>query len=1107
MLCSRFLKLGPVRHDTRSGMFHKLAAHPYRRMLEWSMGHRWIIVGISLMVVASSVPMIRSMGVDFLPVEDQSEFEVTVRVPLGSSLEGTAQVMEFVERDIRALPEVREVLTTIGADLRRQVDRGALTVKLADVSQRRRSQRELMDAVREKLRRYPDLVVSVQMPGLVGGETNYDFQFSIQGPDLLLLDKYAGRLIAKLKQMPGMVDLQSTYESGKPEVRVIINRDKAADLNVNAAQVANAMRVLVGGDDQVTTYKEGDDRYDVQLRVRKEFRNSRQALDRLYLPSSTLGNVPLASVASLEPGSGPLSIDRWNRQRRVMINGNLSKGLPLGAVITAAQEEMSAMNMPPEYRSGAVGRSRELGRAIQNFLIAFLLSVVFMYMILAANYESFIDPVTILLSLPLSVPFAVLSLFLARENFSVIYTSLGVLVLFGIVKKNSILQIDHIKGLRRQGISRLDAIYQGCDDRLRPILMTTAALVAGMLPLAFGSGAGAGTRRTVAVVVIGGQSMALLLTLLVTPVAYSIFDDIAAFLKRRGARGVVESVTAVLLVLMLAGAPQLRAQQQPATDWDKALEKARAEFSKTPRVGVGASERRLPLEEALQLALRNNLEIEVERTNITSSKAGVKGARGAFDPLMLYQPGIEARNVPAASSLASASGKVSEHYATNNFYVRGKSNLSGLSYHVDFENQRQSTNNPFVSLNPNFTSRITAGLSIPLWRYRDIDNERAQLKIRLSQERQSHTDFEVRVIDVISRTQSAYWDLAAAIEDAVVAEDGVRLAREQHERNQRQIQAGTLAPVELAASEAELQRRIDTYVTTVGVVTAAENILKTVLTPAPSDALWNDRLVPADRRTIDPPVSEVAQALALAMERRLELRSLDLRLQQTDVQKQLASSATRPQVNLTGNYINSGLAGTVPQSSGGGFAAAFGPLFGRVNELSNIAGLSQLPPINVGGGVPPTFVGGYGQSLSNMFSGNFQTVVAGLQIEWNPRNRTAEASAEQAAVAERRLKLNRLQLQQAITAEVRNSLQGLESARQRIEAARASEAASQAKLESEIRLFQTGESTNFLVLTRQNELIDSRRRVVGASLLLNKAIARLQQALGTTLEANKVVLD
>jgi hydrophobic/amphiphilic exporter-1 (mainly G- bacteria), HAE1 family len=530
MLCSRFLrpsKKGKAHGGTKGGFFDRLLARPYLRMLKWSMAHRWAVVVFAVLVVLSTGPMMSGLGVDFLPSEDQGEFEVTVRMPAGSSLEGTQQVIRQVEQDLEQVPGIQSKLTLIGADFRRQVDRGTILLTLVPVNQRKENQKQLMDQVRDLLAKYRDLTVTVQNPGLIAGQVDADFQYSVQGPELEELDEISQRLMANLSKVQGMRDLNSSYESGKPEVRVEINRDKAADLGVNVASIANAMRILVGGDDQVTTYKEGDDRYDVQLRVDKPFRSSAAAMERLYVPSARLGNVPISNVARLEAGDGPLSIDRYNRQRRILIQGNLSGGLALNDMLNLADSEMRAMNLPAEYQFGAVGKSKELGRAMQNFFIAFLLSMLFMYMILAANYESFIDPVTILLSLPLSVPFALLALYLARENFSIVYTSLGILVLFGIVKKNSILQIDHIKGLRRAGVPRLEAIYRGCEDRLRPILMTTMALVAGMIPLALGTGPGAGTRRTVAVVVIGGQSMALLLTLLVTPVAYSLFDDLA----------------------------------------------------------------------------------------------------------------------------------------------------------------------------------------------------------------------------------------------------------------------------------------------------------------------------------------------------------------------------------------------------------------------------------------------------------------------------------------------------------------------------------------------------------------------------------------------------
>jgi HAE1 family hydrophobic/amphiphilic exporter-1 len=530
MLCSRFLTHSDAAKDanTKDSWLFRVVAVPYERMLMWSMRHRWVIVAICLVVVASTVPLFMMVGKNFLPQDDQSEFEVTLKLPPGSSLQGSSEVVKEIEAELRTLPGVRDILTTIGADQRKQVDRGSIIVDLVDPKKREMSQTELMLAAREKISKFRDLTIGVQPPAAIqGAGSTAELQFFLQGPDLQQLDKYAQQVKSKLAQIPGVTDLDSSYEAGKPELRVIVNRDKAADLNVNVASIANAMRILVGGDDQVTTYREGDDRYDVELRVEKEFRNTPAALDRLFVPSVTLGNVAISNVASFQPATGPTQIERYNRQRQILITANLVKGQALSNVLTELNKTIAELNLPAGYATGLVGQSKEFGRAASNFVIAFVLSIVFMYMVLAAQFESFIDPITILISLPLSIPFALLSLLLTGENFSVIYSSVGVLVLFGIVKKNSILQIDHIKALRAEGHARMEAILHGCMDRLRPILMTTAALVAGMIPLALGGGAGAGSRRTVAIVVIGGQTLCLLLTLLVTPVAYSLFDDLA----------------------------------------------------------------------------------------------------------------------------------------------------------------------------------------------------------------------------------------------------------------------------------------------------------------------------------------------------------------------------------------------------------------------------------------------------------------------------------------------------------------------------------------------------------------------------------------------------
>jgi HAE1 family hydrophobic/amphiphilic exporter-1 len=1095
MLSSRFLKIGETGSEeassTKETLLFRLLAGPYRVMLRWSMHHRWAIVAISVLVAISSVPLFMAIGKDFLPVDDQSEFEISVRMPVGSSLSGSEAVMVQLEKEVRQLPGIRNLLTTLGADVRRQVDRGSILVELVPTHERKLSQQQLMLMARERLAHFRDLTIGVQPPSMISGAgPNKDLQFFIQGPDFAQLEKYVATVMQKLRDTPGVRDLESSYEAGKPEVRVRINRDKAADLDVNVASIATALSTLVGGDQQVTTYREGEDRYDVQLRVEKQFRDSSRALDRLYVPSSALGNVPLSNVVVLEEGSGPTQIDRVNRQRQIMISANLVEGQALSNVIPLLNQTVAGLNMPTEYRSGLLGRSKEFGRASLGYIVAVLLSIVFMYMVLASQFESFIDPVTILISLPLSVPFALLTLLLTGQTFSIIYTSLGILMLFGIVKKNAILQIDHIKGLRfREGMPRLEAIYRGCEDRLRPILMTTASLVAGMAPMAVGGGAGSGSRRTVAIVVIGGQSLCLLLTLLVTPVAYSLFDDLAhlRLWSRFRALNPRRAFTSLFaLALLFALMPRLAAAQT--------------------RVGVGMVQRKLTLEEAIELALRNNLDIEIERTSRATAQEAEKGARGYLDTTFRWLPSVESRNTPTGSVLQGAGGKLTDRFMNQNFYLRQRLPWGGASLNLDFENGRQSTTNPFTSLNPFLTSRLVFGVTQPLLRGRKIDPERAELKIRRKQLNVSDIDFELRNIDVVTRVESAYWDLLAARQAVDVLNDNVEWARQQLAQNKRMVASGTLAQVEISAAEAELERRLDSYYSGLGAVTEAENALKTLLTSSRTDPLWGDEIVPADLESLSPPeAGDLKEAVAEALKHRPELRSVATRQDAAEVQRKLSADLVKPQLNVVGAYVNSGLGGTVSDSPNP-FNAATQASNDRLNQLSALAGLPPLPAAGFGS-LPPILVGGYGTALSNLFSGRYPGVQAGLSFDLNFRNQTAHANLAQSVIAQRRLKLEQARTEQSIEAEVRNSLQALATARQRIAAAEASARAAKEKLDSETRLFQTGESTNFLVLTRQNEYADSRRREVVAHLDANKAIARLRQALGSTLQAHKITIQ
>lgn len=1107
MLCSRFLKPSANGHgNTKDTVVFRAFAGPYRRMLHWSMSHRWVIVIIALLVMFSTVPLFKVTGISFIPEDDQSEFEVTVRTPPGSSLQGTDQVMTQFEDELKKLPGVTNLLTAVGADIRKQVDRGSILVELKPMEDRKETQTQIMTMARARLAKYRDVTIGVQPPAVIQGSGNdRELMFFLQGPDLNRLNQYATVLKDKLSQVPGVADLESSYESGKPELRVRINREKAADLNVSVASIATALRTLVGGDQQVTTYREGDDRYDVQLRVDEAFRNSTGALDRLFVPSATLGNVAIANVARMETAEGPVQIERYNRQRQIMLSGNIVAGQSLSNVISIIQDTVKEMNLPPEYRYGTVGRSKELGRAASSFLFALVLSLLFMYMILAAQFESFIDPVTILISLPLSIPFALVSLLIMHQNFSVIYTSLGILVLFGIVKKNSILQVDHIKSLRRAGAARMDAIFHGCEDRLRPILMTTAALVAGMIPMAIGGGAGSGSRRTVAIVVIGGQTLCLLLTLLVTPVAYSIFDDVAERLKRLSRFRIrrpafTHALWSLLAIAVLGlGAGKLFGAETSQVRTPPAAMDAPA------RVGVSITERKLSLKEAIEMALANNLDIEIERTTTASAEQLVRAAKGAFDPHFQYLPSLQSNNTPTSSILQGVGGKLSERYFTNNFYFQQRLPWQGEQFNVSFTNNRVTSTNAFASLNPLFSSQLVISFTQPLFRNRMVDQERNFIRLRRKQADVAGVDYETRVIDVISRVEQGYWDLVAARQDVQVTSDAVELAKQQHARNERMIESGTLAPVEASASRAELERRTDAYYASAGVLTEVENNLKTLLAPDRAASIWGDQIVPTDEKTSGAAdVDDLREAVATAVKQRPELRSVKLRQDANDIDKQTAANQVKPQVNIVAGYTSTGLGGAL-RGGGDPISSSQILLYDRINQLSAAAGLSPLAGGSFGS-LPSTLIGGYGTALSSIFGGNYQSLQAGLSIDFFGRNRTAEANLANTAISGKRLKLEQARAEQLIEAQVRNALQAIQTARQRISAAQASEAAAKEKLDSETRLYQSGESTNFFVLTRQNEYLDARRRAVVAQLDFNKAVARLEQSMGSTLATHGIAM-
>lgn len=536
---------------SRKGFYRWIDAG-YSHLLALAMRHRMVVAAIALIVIFSSIPLYRSVKQEFIPTNvDEAEFEVSVNGPEGTNLAVMNETLQAMEKDLLSTPGVRLVLSSVGGSFLGGVNQGGAYVRIAPHEERtfsisrlwretrsgnplrafrgNYSQQDVMLEVRRRLQKYAPMRIGVRNAQSFnfGAGGRSDIDFVIRGTEIGALASYADRLMADSEKLGGIVDGDTTLKLNKPELQVQIDRERAADLGVNSSDIATSLRLMVGGEERVSRFRDEsvNEDYDVDLRLAEADRGDTGTISRLYVPSSRGELVRLDNLVKIKRDTSPSRIDRLNRERQVSFRASVAPGYALADRIEALRKAAADLRMPVSYTTSVSGRARELERTFTEFIWAFLLSIIFMYMILASQFESTVHPVTILLSLPLSIPFALLSLWGTGDTLN-LYSALGILVLFGVVKKNSILQIDHMNSLRAKGMERYEAIMQGNRDRLRPILMTTLALVAGMLPLALGTGPGAEERSSIAIVVIGGQTLSLLLTLIATPVAYSLIDDL-----------------------------------------------------------------------------------------------------------------------------------------------------------------------------------------------------------------------------------------------------------------------------------------------------------------------------------------------------------------------------------------------------------------------------------------------------------------------------------------------------------------------------------------------------------------------------------------------------
>jgi hydrophobic/amphiphilic exporter-1 (mainly G- bacteria), HAE1 family len=519
--------------DRFNGWFDAMADQ-YREVIAWALKHRKTVVVVTIAAFVGGIVLLGQIPLDFFPSSDQGEFLIRFRTSPDASIDETKGRMEAVLRLLRGMPEVDQskIYGTIGAGDRGTVRDASVYVKLVNRKERTRTQAEVQRGVRSGMRAIAGVIPSIEEAGRLGGQK--PIMVGVQGENIDLLKKYAGDLKKEMYVMPGVVDVEMSMEQDVPEYRLKIDRERAVDSGLTTATIARSVGALVGGQAVSTFEDEEGDAIDVRVRLPLDLRQDPAQVEDLRMtvrkPMAPVALVSLGGLVKYEMTNSPSAISRQDLSRQVVLSANLD-GLALGDAQARIKAAASKIRMEPGYRLVFFGESDEMTESFGYMFQALVLAIILVYLILAAQFESFIDPLSIMLSLPLAVVGMAAMLFITRDTLSMV-SFIGLIMLMGLVTKNAILLVDFAKNLRSQGMARSEALVLAGRTRLRPIMMTTLAMIFGMLPLALALGAGAEMRAPMARAVIGGLITSTVLTLVVVPVVYSMLDDLGAWIGR-----------------------------------------------------------------------------------------------------------------------------------------------------------------------------------------------------------------------------------------------------------------------------------------------------------------------------------------------------------------------------------------------------------------------------------------------------------------------------------------------------------------------------------------------------------------------------------------------
>lgn len=845
MLSSRFVRFIPLEERTRTrtgrllervgGVYDRLDRR-YHRLLEWAIAHPWKIVATAAVVFVASMSTLSIIGTEFVPQEDRGEFVVNIEVPAGTAFEQTVAHVAEVENVVKAMPDVRQIFSTVGFE--GSPLKASLRVKAGKKHERERGLAELKVDIRERLKQIPLLKMTVADPEFMqGAPTQAPLSVFLRGDDMAALQRLNEEVVQKVRAVPGAVDVDSTLETGQPEMVADVNRELAADLGFDVGSVALQLRGMVEGI-VPTRLRENDKEYDIRVRLAPEFRNDFAAIARTPLYSPTGAVVRARDIVRLTPEVGPAAIEREARRRQAKINIELSDR-SLGEVTTDVGKVMASVAMPPNFEWGFAGDVEMMQESAAAMGLALVLATAFIYIVLASQFESFLEPFLIMISLPLALVGALLAILLTGKNLGM-PAMIGVVMLMGLVTKNAILLVDLTNQYVREGFSTREAILKAGPVRLRPILMTTSAMILGMLPSAMGRGEGSEFRSPISIATIGGLITSTLLTLIVVPVAYLLLARTLERVTAWRASGVrlPQAVRVTGVVLLVA-----------ALGW---LVSATTAFAQAAPIT-------LTFNQALVRALSNNEGLKVAKERVVETQARVQESKTNFLPQVnLGYTFTPSQRFPVIKIPAGVFGPEEQTFQA------GFAQKNSLQL---FVNQPIYTGGRLNNAYGITTASLDAS------------------KLELDRTRQ---EIEYRVVET-------FYAALMNKRGVAVADEQIRISERQLELAKVRFESGTVARLDVLQAEVELANARARRIQAKAQVDTAMQALRGVLSLPQSQALELEGSLD------EPVIGHAREELDTLLPQRPDLLAFTARREMAEYASNLAHSEWQPNLSFTGN--------------------------------------------------------------------------------------------------------------------------------------------------------------------------------------------------------------